>query len=384
MSTTVSTATSIDGTTFDITRFVPLSVQQSKEKTVPHRAVIYTFGGGLVAGSVAISHNMIANFAEQTATQVFAPDHRLAPENPSPAALDDVYTTITWLQAHAGDAGGTLVAAAALKAKDEGLSPPIAAQVLRCPMLDDRTQMEPENPRFPYLTWFPGRNTIVWKAYLKGFTNGMEVEGISATVPDTAAPARADDLHGLPPTHLGVGGLDLFRDESTSFAARLSSHGVEVQSHVYPGVPHGFDGSPAFALRLELWSNEANIRALVENDAELSAFPVAEGSKIILVNMESVNFSGTEAAVKELTDAGIDHADLVIANACVTPAIHPPAMADLDDATKAFTVNALGPWSLFKALLPLLQKSQNAKWMGITTTLVSLGSMETGGLDVTY
>lgn len=72
-----------------------------------------------------------------------------------------------------------------------------------------------------------------------------------------AVPARADDLHGLPPTHLGVGGLDLFRDESTSFAARLSSHDVKVQTNVYPGVPHGFDGSPAFSLRFELWSNEA-------------------------------------------------------------------------------------------------------------------------------
>ncbi|KAH6647942.1 Alpha/Beta hydrolase protein [Truncatella angustata] len=262
---TVSTATSVDGTKFNITRFVPLSVQQGGENA--QRAVIYAFGGGLIAGSVNISRNMIASFAEQTASQVFAPDYRLAPEHPYPAALDDVYSTITWLQARSSEfnidparvvifgqsAGGNLVAAAALKGRDEGLDPPLAAQILRYPMLDDRTRMDPQNPRFPYLTWSPSSNKIAWNAYL-GKTNGA---GDKATVPYYAAPGRAQDLHGLPTTHLGVGGLDLFRDEATSFAARLSSQDVKVQSNVYPGVPHGFDGNPAFSLRTELWDNEA-------------------------------------------------------------------------------------------------------------------------------
>lgn len=187
MATTVSTATAADGTEFDITRFVPLAVQQSQDTAAPQRAVIYAFGGGLVAGSVAVSYNIIANFAEQTATQVFAPDYRLAPEHPYPAALDDVYSCITWLQAHAADfnvdparivtlgqsAGGALTAAAALKARDEGLNPSLAAQVFRYPMLDDRTKMDPQNPRFPYLTWSPTSNAIVWNAYL-GKSNETE------------------------------------------------------------------------------------------------------------------------------------------------------------------------------------------------------------------
>lgn len=188
MTTTVSTATSADGSKFNITRFVPLAVQQSLEDTTaPDRAIVYAFGGGLIAGSVAVSFNSIANVAEQTATQVFAPDYRLAPEHPYPAALDDVYACITWLQAHAADfnvhparivtlgqsAGGTLTAAAALKARDEGLNPPLAAQVLRYPMLDDRTQMDPLNPRFPFLSWSPSANAIAWKAYL-GKINGAE------------------------------------------------------------------------------------------------------------------------------------------------------------------------------------------------------------------
>lgn len=191
MTTSVSTATSADGNRFNITRFVPLAVQQQGRDKTSQRAVVYAFGGGLVAGSVATSYNMIANLAEQTATQVFAPDYRVAPEHPYPAALDDVYACVTWVQAHAGElgvdpsrivtfgqsAGGGLVAAAALRARDEGLDPPIAALVLRYPMLDDRTRMDPQDPRFPFLTWSPSSNRIAWAAYMGDKSNAAAGEG---------------------------------------------------------------------------------------------------------------------------------------------------------------------------------------------------------------
>ncbi|KAK8139343.1 Alpha/Beta hydrolase protein [Apiospora sp. TS-2023a] len=236
---------SIDGHPIPITRFVPLAVQQqqqqSKDPATPtatpkQRAIIYAFGGGLVAGTVSIFHNMIAAFAEQTGTQIFAPDYRLAPEHPYPAAFHDLYATFVWLQQQTqataaeeeefGDidparlilfgqsAGGNLAAAAALEARDRKLNPPLA--------------------------------------------------GLAAAVPYTAAPGRATDdendnlLHGLPPTYLGVGDLDLFRDETARFAAGLEKQGVEVESKIYPGVPHGFDGNPAFAsLRGEMWGDMA-------------------------------------------------------------------------------------------------------------------------------
>lgn len=185
MTTSVSTVASLDGTPLDITRFVPLAVQQQQRDEADgpapaQRAVIYAFGGGLIAGGVDISFNMIANYAQRVGAQVFAPSYRLAPEHPYPAALDDIYDCITWLQAHARDfnvdparivtlgqsAGAGLVAAAALKARDEALDPPLAAQVLRYPMLDDRTQMDLDDPRYPYLTWLPSSNVIAWGAYL--------------------------------------------------------------------------------------------------------------------------------------------------------------------------------------------------------------------------
>lgn len=189
MTTSVSTITSsADGSKLSITRFIPLAVQQQGQNAGPNRAIIYVFGGALIAGSVAVSFNMIACFAERSGTQVFAPDYRIAPEHSYPAALDDVYACISWLQTHAAEfnvdparivvlgqsAGGGIAAAAALRARDEGLTP-IAAQVLRYPMLDDRTHMDPQNPVFPLLSWSSSGNSMAWKAYLGENIN--EVEG---------------------------------------------------------------------------------------------------------------------------------------------------------------------------------------------------------------
>ena len=48
----------------------------------------------------------------------------------------------------------------------------------------------------------------------KGYLGGHPADGY-------AAPARANNLAGLPPTFIDVGELDLFRDEDIQFTARL-------------------------------------------------------------------------------------------------------------------------------------------------------------------
>jgi acetyl esterase/lipase len=60
-------------------------------------------------------------------------------------------------------------------------------------------------------------------------------------VPAYAAPARAVDLSGLPPTYIEVGELDIFRDEAIEYARRIALTGTSVELHVHPGCPHGFD-----------------------------------------------------------------------------------------------------------------------------------------------
>ena len=60
-------------------------------------------------------------------------------------------------------------------------------------------------------------------------------------MPATAAPARAQDLAGLPPTWVGVGTNDLFHGEDVTHARRLREAGVDVELVEVPGAYHGFD-----------------------------------------------------------------------------------------------------------------------------------------------
>jgi acetyl esterase/lipase len=129
-------------------------------------------------------------------------------------------------------AGGGLAAALALLARDRGQLP-VAFQVLAYPMLDDRQTTRSSAWEVPI--WSPTDNTFGWRAYL-GRLYGRD------DTPYLAAPARATDLSGLPPTLLYVGTVDGFCDEDVLYATQLYQAGVPTELHVYPGAPHGFDG----------------------------------------------------------------------------------------------------------------------------------------------
>jgi acetyl esterase/lipase len=126
-------------------------------------------------------------------------------------------------------AGGGLAAALALAALDRAI--PIRFVLLEAPMLDDR-QITPSSQYDGLVIWSRASNSFGWRAYLAG---------LHSEVPAEAAPARAEDLSGLPPTFICVGGADGFRDESIDYALRLGQAGVPTELHVYPGVPHGFE-----------------------------------------------------------------------------------------------------------------------------------------------
>lgn len=79
-----------------------------------------------------------------------------------------------------------------------------------------------------------------WRLYL-----GDEATEVSPY----AAPARAVDLTGLPPTYLAVGGRDPLRDEGILFALRLMQAGVPVELHTFADAGHGFAGLDTPTLR---------------------------------------------------------------------------------------------------------------------------------------
>ncbi len=214
--------------------------------TVPRPAVLHMHGGGFVLGDPEINDVSNRALALEHGCIVVSVDYRLAPETRFPGALEDCYAVLVWMHDHAADlgldvsriatsgesAGGGHAAALALYARDRG-GPAIRFQLLDAPMLDDRTCAATEpHPHCGQFVWSPDKNRFGWRALL-----GVEPGG--PEVPENAAPARAKDLTGLPPTFISVGALDLFLEENLEFTRRLARAGVAVELHVTPGAYHG-------------------------------------------------------------------------------------------------------------------------------------------------
>ncbi len=215
----------------------------------PGSAALYLHGGGMILGleELGALYDWAARaYVAASGVPMLVVDYRIAPEFPYPIPVEDSYAALLWLVAHAGElgvdparlavmgdsAGGGLAAAVCLLARDRG-GPAITQQLLVYPMLDDRTST-PDPNMVPFLTWTYDDNITGWTALL-----GKSAE--SGEVPAYAAPARAADLCGLPPTYIDVGDLDIFRDEDVAYARRLAAAGITTELHVHPGCPHVFE-----------------------------------------------------------------------------------------------------------------------------------------------
>src|SRR3954467_10832706 len=210
-------------------------------------AIVNIHGGGFVMGAPEMKDAENSLFASQLRCAIYSVDHRLAPESPQPAPLEDIYSVFAWLHANAGQlgldparigikgesGGGGLAAGAALYSRDRQ-GPKFAFQHLIYPMIDDRTAVRKDlHPYVGEFVWTQENNYFGW-----GLLLGEEPG--SADVSHYAAAVGAADVSGLPPTYISVGGLDLFLEENMIYADRLSRAGVPVELHMYPGAYHGF------------------------------------------------------------------------------------------------------------------------------------------------
>lgn len=207
--------------------------------------LLWIHGGGMVLGSVEMDDIAAAKYSKQLNCVVASVEYRLAPEHPYPAPVEDCYAALKWLASAdlgvdrarivigGASAGGGLAAGLALMARDRG-EVEVKFQLLIYPMLDDRNITRSSHEITHPALWNREANLAGWDAYLAGSAGG-------ADVPIYAAPARAEDLTGLPPAYIAVGDLDLFLDEDIEYAQRLLAAGVPTELHVYPGAFHGSD-----------------------------------------------------------------------------------------------------------------------------------------------
>lgn len=216
--------------------------------TGPRPALIHIHGGGYILGRVTDTTAMCEQMAAEFDCLVANVDYRLAPETPFPGPMEDCYAVLEWVHANADElgvdrtriavmgesAGGGLAAMTAIAARDRG-EIPLCYQVLIYPMLDDRTGSAVRVPDFiGTIGWNEAGNRFGWSSLL-GQPAGQ------ASAPYGGVPARIETLAGLPPTFIGVGGLDLFVDENLEYGRRLVAAGVPTRLHLTPGAYHGFD-----------------------------------------------------------------------------------------------------------------------------------------------
>jgi len=228
-------------------QWIELLLVAPPDQPVRAGCVLWLHGGGFVMGSPESDVAAAGKLAADLGVLVALPRYRLAPEHPFPAGLDDCYAALEWLHASADElgfppdrialwgksAGGGLAAALAQRARDVG-GPPIAAQILEYPMLDDRTATSDDHHGRGRFVWTAGSNRYSWQCYLDAAPG-------SEPTPAWAVPARCDDLTDLPPTWIGVGELDLFYPEDVAYAEGLRAAGVPVELLTVPGMYHAAD-----------------------------------------------------------------------------------------------------------------------------------------------
>ncbi|ARF54000.1 alpha/beta hydrolase [Streptomyces gilvosporeus] len=237
---------------------IPLVILRPVGAKGPTPALYALHGGGMIVGDHRSGALGFSEVARQLGATLVSVGYRLAPENPHPAPVEDCYAGLLWTAAHAADlgvdpgrivvagvsAGGGLAAAVALMARDRG-GPEFAGQLLLCPMLDDRNDTPSSHQMAGLGVWDRTANDTGWTALLGAARGGPDVSPY-------AAPARAEDLSGLPPAFIDVGSAETFRDEVIDYASRLWQAGGRAELHVWPGGFHGFTGmAPKSALSRE-------------------------------------------------------------------------------------------------------------------------------------
>lgn len=250
--THIADVASYDGYKVPLYRFF----KKHDRPEAPGPAVVYIHGGGFICLSIEQYSPLISTYVSLSGVSIYAMDYRLAPEHRFPAPLEDCWACLKHVHDNAaqlgvdpnriaimGDsAGGGLCAGVAILARNRDFK--LAKQLVINGNLDDRNTKPNSSPELAkYATWTIEDNITGWDAYLE---SGHEFKKFIAP---PASPARLENFTGLAPLYLDVPALDILRDEGIDYAARLAKAGVEVELHVYPGLPHSFE---AFAPNIRL------------------------------------------------------------------------------------------------------------------------------------
>jgi epsilon-lactone hydrolase len=203
------------------------------------RILLYLHGGGYALKTPHVHRVLVGRLARATKCQAFMVDYRLAPENPFPAALEDVIAAYRGLLTEgylssqivvAGDsAGGGLVGTLLISLRDAGAALPAAAclisAMLDCTFSDDTI---PELQKHdPYLRI--SDLSMMAKYYYGDYDPQNPL----------ISPLYAE-LQDLPPLLIYAGENEVLRSDAVRFAEKAQEAGVDVTLKVWQGMVHAF------------------------------------------------------------------------------------------------------------------------------------------------
>ena len=208
-------------------------------------AVLFLHGGAFLFPALPYHYRLAAIVAMEAGCRVFMPIYDLAPKNILPGPIRECYEVYKDLLSSRGSrkidperiavmgdsSGGTIAAAIALLARDEGIQAPLA-QLLLYPSLDGRGETE-SMQRYPDV---PVVNAEAIRAY-KRILRMDEQECVKYY----NSPTEAASLKGLPPAYIETAEFDALHDEGVEYAKKLKASGCSVTLNETRGTVHSFD-----------------------------------------------------------------------------------------------------------------------------------------------
>ena len=198
--------------------------------------LLYFHGGAYIFGSTRTHAELIARLALATPARTLAPEYRLAPEHPFPAAIEDAVSVYRTLLASGADpkrivvagdsAGGGLTLALLQKLREAGDPLPAGAALL-CPWVD----LTAKGGSLTDNAAFDWSNEEIGERWIEAYLDGHDRRD------PLASPVFAD-LGGLPPLLVQVGGAELLHDQAMTLAAHAKEAGVDVRLVVEPDMVH--------------------------------------------------------------------------------------------------------------------------------------------------
>jgi monoterpene epsilon-lactone hydrolase len=204
-----------------------------------HRVLINLHGGGFIADSGSLVEGVpIANLSGIKVVTVY---YRLAPENPYPAAVEDVVAVYkdllkTYKPQNIGiygtSAGAVLTTEVAVRLKQLGIPLPAALGIFSG--LADYTRAGDSQQLFALY----GLAGLTGPADADHLPNDLYVGKTDRKDP-VLSPLFAD-LHGMPPSLLVTGTRDMLLSDTTILHRALLHAGNDAQLVVFEAMPHAF------------------------------------------------------------------------------------------------------------------------------------------------